>query len=275
MNQRSPHVLVLTGTGKTGRRTVSALRQRGIEPRLGSRRNDPAFDWHQPQTWGPALEGIDTVFVAIPDEHIEVEEFIDHATRCGVRKLVGLAGRRQHLLPKAPSSLLAAHVKASGLPWTMLEANNFNENFSEGIYRDEVLEGTIYATVGDTPEPFIALEDLGEVAAAVLSQPGHEGITYELSGPEAISFAQVAQILQSEIGSPVTYVDVDPQTYHAAVLAAGESEELADFLNDMYEVMRKGLISDVADGVGRVLDREAVTFADWARRAAKSGAWKQ
>jgi uncharacterized protein YbjT (DUF2867 family) len=123
------------------------------------------------------------------------------------------------------------------------------------------------------PEPFVDVDDVADVAAAALSEPGHEGELYELSGPRAITFREAVDTIAAASGRPVRFVPATLDQYRAALTAAGESEEIVGFLTYLFTEVLDGRNANPTDGVQRALGREPGDFADYARRAAAAGAW--
>src|SRR5689334_16453882 len=125
-------ILVLGGTGKTGRRIVQQLGARGLPVRIGSRSIAPHFDWEQPATWAPTLQGVGSVYLAyspdlaVPDAVDTVQAFVQAAVVAGVQRIVLLSGRGEEEAERAEQV-----VRESGLAWTVLRASWFAQNFSE------------------------------------------------------------------------------------------------------------------------------------------------
>lgn len=188
-NAPSLPVLILGGTGKTGRRLAERLEASNIPVRIGSRSGNPAFDWSDRTGWAAALEGIGAVYIsyypdlAVPGAAEAVDEFARLASSRGVRRLVLLSGRGEPEAQRAEEL-----VMASGADWTILRCAWFAQNFSESFLAEPVLAGEVALPVGDVKEPFIDADDIADVAAAVLSEDGHAGEVYELTGPRLISF---------------------------------------------------------------------------------------
>lgn len=280
-NDTASTILVTGGTGKVGRRLVSHLTDAGHDVRAVSRSTAIPFDWHDDSTWGPALDGAAAVYLIPPDEPFPAAAFAAAAAKAGVRRLVAQSGRDIHVLAEAAGvgpeaiGMYAAQVAVqdSGLEWTVLQPNNFNQNFSEGDYLEALRAGELALPLEGTSEPFIDVEDIAAVAAAVLTEDGHHGQVYQLSGPESHTFADALAIIAKASGTEIRFRSETPEEHDAALRSAGLPEPLVAFLNVMYQVMREGKIADTADGVSRVLGREPVAFADWAARAAAEGAW--
>jgi uncharacterized protein YbjT (DUF2867 family) len=281
MSNENDIILVTGATGKVGRRLTAQLREAGHSVRAVSRSTEIRFDWHDESTWAAAFEGITAAYLIPPDEPFPAEAVAAFAAKAGVRRLVAQSGRRIEVLAEAAGvgpeavGMYAAQeaVKSSGVEWTVLQANNFNQNFSEGDMLEAIRAGELFLPVEDTVEPFIDVEDIAAVAAAVLAEDGHHGRTYELSGPESLTFDAAVDAIAEAAGKAVVFQSVSPEDYAAALRAEQLPEDLVFFLDVMYRVMREGKIGDVADGVEQVLGRKPVAFADWAKRAAAEGAW--
>ncbi|GAB3652342.1 Rossmann-fold NAD(P)-binding domain-containing protein [Glycomyces tarimensis] len=278
---RENTILVTGATGKVGRRLTRKLRADGHDVRPVSRGTEIRFDWHDASTWAAALDGVAAVYLVPPDEPFPAGEFAAAAVEAGVRRLVAQSGRRIHVLTEAAgveAEAIGMHaaqiaVQGSGVEWTVLQANNFNQNFSEGDYLEPLLAGELALPLEDAVEPFIDVDDIAAVAAAVLTEDGHHGQVYELSGPESLTYPQALETIAKASGRPVAFRSESPEEYAASLRAAGLPESLIGFLDAMFRVMREGRIGDVADGVATVLGREPVAFADWAAQAAETGAW--
>ncbi|GAB3996365.1 NAD(P)H-binding protein [Glycomyces albus] len=282
MNDNSESTVLVTGaTGKVGRRLTDRLLQDGRKVRPVSRSTAVPFDWFDRATWDGALEGVSAAYLVPPDEPFPADEFAAAAERAGVRRLVAQSGRRIHLVAEAAGvepeviGMYAVQnaVRSAGVEWTVLQPNNFNQNFSEGVYLEALRAGELALPLTGATEPFIDVDDIAAVAAAVLTEDGHHGRIYELSGPESLGLGEAVEIMSKASGKPMVFRADDPDEHDRALRSAGAPEELVAFLNVMYRLMREGAIAGVADGVEQVLGRPAATFADWAERAAKEGAW--
>ncbi|MDC6176155.1 NmrA family transcriptional regulator [Ralstonia solanacearum] len=262
-------VLVVGGSGKTGRRVVQRLNDRGVSVRIGSPRSAPPFDWQKQETWYAALEGVDRVYIAHPDvtqagASEQIRTFARLATSSGARRLVLLSGRENPLLQSIEDA-----VTNSGADWTILRPGWFSQNFSEGFLLDAVLAGEIALPVGNGKEAFVDVDDIAEVAVAALLDGGHIGQTYNLSGPRLLSFADVAAELSYATGRTISYVPLDLAAFRVSLLEQGLPGSLADG----YAEIEQGRNAFVADDFERVTGRTATDFADFAKAAAATGVW--
>jgi uncharacterized protein YbjT (DUF2867 family) len=272
--QETKPILVLGGRGKTGRRVAARLTARGLPVRIGSRSGEPPFDWEDRSTWAPALQGVESVYVsyypdlAIPGAVETVGSFAELAVESGVPRLVLLSGRGE---PEAEAAEQA--VRESGAELTIVRATWFAQNFSEDYWRDYVLAGEVTLPAGDTPEPFVDVDDIADVAVAALTEEGHVGQFYELTGPRLLTFAEAVDEISKATGREIRYVPISVEEQAAAAAEQGVPGELIDLLTRLFSEVLDGRNAHVTDGVRRVLGREPRDFAEFARDAAATGVW--
>lgn len=269
-----PLVLVTAATGKTGRRVADRLDQLGIACRRASRGGQPAFDWDRPDTWAAALDGATDVYLAYAPDLVApgavqaVERFCAAARSAGVGNIVLLAGRGE---PEAEAA--EAVVQASGMRWTIVRASVFAQNFSEDFLAGSVASGALFLPTADVPEPFVDVDDLADVAVAALTDPRHHGRTYDVTGPELLTFAQAADLIADATGRPLQVVSVDPAEYLAGAVADGVPEPLAAMLSSLFTQIFDGRNARLGDGAREALGRPASSFAGYVSRASAEGAW--
>jgi uncharacterized protein YbjT (DUF2867 family) len=272
---REDLTLVVGGTGKTGRRVAARLRARGVPVRAASRSSRPSFDWADRGTWDGVLEGAAAVYLsyapdlAVPGARDHIQAFTEQAVAAGARRLVLLSGRGE-----AEAEACERIVQAAGVDWTVVRASWFDQNFSEGAFAGMVLEGTIALPAGDVPEPFVDAEDIAEVAVAALTEDGHAGRIYEVTGPRLLTFAELADELSRASGREVRFVPISMEAFRAAVAGSGAPADLTWLLQYLFETVLDGRNAHLGDGVQRALGRTPVDFADYARRVAAEGAWR-
>lgn len=267
-------VFVTGGTGKTGRRVVKRLETLGVPVRIGSRSAEVPFDWEQPDNWEAALQGASAMYVtyapdlAVPGAVEAVDRLMVTAKRAGVARVVLLSGRGEQEAEAAE-----AVVQRSGMEWTIVRCAWFMQNFSENYLIDGVLAGEIMLPVGDVPEPFVDADDIADVVAAALTDPGHSGQLYELTGPRTLTMAEAATEIGSALGREVRYVEIDAATYAAGARAAGLPEGVIWMLDYLFTTVMDGRNAYLGDGVQRALGRPPRDFRDYAQAAAASGVW--
>jgi uncharacterized protein YbjT (DUF2867 family) len=277
MSRRASNpILVLGGTGKTGRRVVERLRTRGLPVRVGSRSAAPPFDWEDTSTWAPVLRGVKSAYVsyypdfAVPGGVETVGSFAQLAVKGGVSRLVLLSGRGEHEAEQAEQA-----VRASGAEVTILRSAWFAQNFSEDYMLEHVLSGVVPLPAGQTPEPFIDADDIAEVAVAALTDDRHVGELYELTGPRLLTFTEAIAEIAAASGRDIRYVPVSIEEHAAAAAQQGVPGEVIDLLTYLFGEVLDGRNAHVADGVRRALGREPRDFSLYARDAAATGVFNQ
>ena len=272
-NTTNHTILVIGSTGKTGKRVVDQLEKRGIAVRHGSRSADIPFDWDKPQTWAPALAGVDKAYVtyypdlAVPGSVDAIRNLTEVAKDAGVRRMVLLSGRNEAEAEKAERV-----VMASGLEWTIVQCAFFAQNFDEGAWLDEVLAGTVSLPVDQVQEPFVDADDIADVVVAALTDDRHVGQLYELTGPRLLSFRDAVAEIGAAAGRPINFVSVPIEDYTAMLTEYGLPQDFIWLLNHLFTDVL-GSKAQLADGVQRALGRDPKDFADYAREVAGTGAW--
>lgn len=272
-------ILVLGGNGKTGRRVAERLTARGVDVRIGSRNAAVPFDWNDQSTWKAAVADTAAVYItyvpdlAVPGAPDAVAAFAEVAVGSGVRRLVLLSGRGEVEAQNAEERLRQV-AEPAGVEWTVVRASWFAQNFNENFLIEPILAGEVALPVGDVKEPFIDVEDIADVAVAALTEDGHNGEIYEVTGPRLISFAEAVAEIAAAAGREISYVTV-PMDAYAAVLTeeVGLDAETVGFLTYLFTEVLDGRNARTADGVRRALGREPRDFADFARDAAATGVW--
>lgn len=273
-------VLVLGATGKSGRRVAARLRLRGVTVRAASRSSATPFDWSDPTGWDAALKGVDAVYIVPPNVPGPVHEFVERAQAAGVERLVLLSGQGADTWGDSTfgRDMRSAEdaVRGSVLEWTVVRASNFDQNFDEELWHAPLVAGELALPAGDVPEPFVDLEDVADVAAAVLTEPGrHAERIHELTGPRALTFAEAVEVISRTSGLPMTYRRISPAEYAADLVGQGLDADVARDLAEMYVIMERGVIAETTDGVADVLGRPPRAFEEYALRTAATGAWNR
>lgn len=266
-------ILVIGATGKTGRRVTDRLLAMGRTVRAASRSSATRFDWEDPTTWEPAVADVGAAYItyhpdlAFPGAAETVGEFARLAVARGVRRLVLLSGRGEEGAEHAERL-----VADSGAEWTVARCAFFAQNFDDALV-ESVRHGVIAVPGGDTREPFVDADDIADVVTAALTEPGHAGEVYELTGPRLMSFADVAADLAAAIGRDVTYVALTVEQFTAQLVGAGFPEGQARPIAELFAEVLDGRNAHLTDGVERALGRPPTDFAAYARRTAAAGAW--
>ena len=266
--------LVIGATGKTGRRVAERLTRRGLPCRLGSRSATPPFDWEKPATWAPVLQDVRAAYITYypdlmaPGAVERVRDFSALAVRNGVRRLVLLSGRGEDAAEQAERA-----VRESGAEWTLLRASWFAQNFSENFFVEGLRAGTLALPAGAVAEPFVDVEDIADIAVAALTEEGHAGQLYELTGPRLLTFAEATAEIARACGRDLRYQQIPAADFAAGMEAAGIPADFIELVMELFTTVLDGRKANLADGVERALGRPPRDFADYARDTAATGAW--
>lgn len=215
------------------------------------------------------MHGVGSVYIsyypdlAVPGAVDAVRELTEVARRAGVQRLVLLSGRGEEEAQAAEEV-----VKASGVEWTIVRCSWFNQNFSESYLLDPVLSGEVVLPAGDVPEPFVDTDDtddIADVAVAALTEPGHVGEVYELTGPRLLTFAEAVGEIAKATGREITYVEAPLNGYIAAMAEYDVPDDMVELLGYLFGEILDGRNAQVADGVQRALGRPARDFADFVK----------
>lgn len=203
------------------------------------------LDFAKPETLRPALEGVDTVFLlgtgGLGQAEREIN-VVNEARAAVVKRLVklsvfGAAG--EHFTFAKIHREVERAVEASGLAWTFLRPNGFMQNFVNHMAGSIRTQSAIYQPAEDARISHIDARDIARAAAQVLTASGHEGKAYELSGPQALSYADAASTLSTVLGKPIRYVALPDDAARAGMLAAGMPEFYVDYLLDLNRFLQK------------------------------------
>jgi len=268
-------ILIIGKNGKTGARVEQRLQTMGYNTRAVSRSTSPAFDWEDPDSWRPALEGVDAAYVtfqpdlAIPTAEQTIRAFVELAAETGISHLVLLSGRGEDGAERAEAVL-----QSSGLDWNVVRANWFMQNFSETFMIEGILNGELFLPAGDIPEPFVDVDDIADVAVAALTQPRLRNQLFEVSGPRAMTFAQCVEEISHATGYPVSYSQITIEAFIQALRDQGAPAEVQWLMRELFTVVFDGRNSKVVSGVEDALGRPATDFSEYLRKAIATGAWQ-
>lgn len=267
-------ILIIGKNGKTGARVEQRLQDLGYRTRGVSRSTRPAFDWLNSATWEASLRGATSAYVtfqpdlAVPGAEQIIREFVAAAGKAGIQHLVLLSGRGEDGAQRAEAVL-----QQSGLDWNVVRASWFAQNFSENFMLEGIQSGKLVLPESNTPEPFVDIDDLAEVAVAALTRPELRNQLFELTGPRSITFEECIKEISLATGRDIKYAPVPLNAYIEGMQAQGFPEEYQWLINELFSVVFDGRNESVEGGVQQVLGRPATDFRDYVKKTAASGIW--
>lgn len=275
--------IFLTGaTGAVGTQLIQKLAAAGVQLKALVRPGSPIRALHSmehvqivegdladPSSFEPDLKGIEKAFLLTSSsEHAEELQinFVQAARRAGVKHIVKLS--QFAASETSPVRFLRYHAKventirALGLTYTFLRPNLYMQGLL--AFKDYIKEkGQFFASVGDGRVSAIDVRDIAAVAAACLTQAGHENKIYNLTGPQALSHHQMAQVFTAALGKPVKFIDTTPEQMQAGLRAAGFPQWQADGLIEDYAHYARGEAASVCDAVQELTGKSAISFAQF------------
>jgi len=280
-------ILVTGATGLNGKELLRVLSASGVAVRALVRNPARAEeiaalpnveivqgDMAHPETLAAGLRGVDRAMLISSSDPMMLDvqtNFIDAARTAGVKHIVKLSG----IMPELDSAFRFARMhgeiekrlEASGMAFTHLRAGEFMPAYFRQI-PNIAAKGAIFLPMEEARIASIDVGDIAEIAAKVLTGSGHEGKTYPLTGPEALTMTEVAAKLSAATGKTIRYVNVPPEAARQAQLAAGMPPYLADALFELFAERRNGKEAKIWPDARALLGRRPTSFDEFAGRNA-------
>jgi len=273
-------ILITGASGNVGKEVLKQIVQTGVQVRAAFQSVSKAavapsgiepvtVDFNQPETLRAALKGVDRVFlVGPPTAQLPVLErkAIDVIRQSDVRQVVKLSamGGREATFTRQHAQS-EDYIQSSGVPCTFLRPNGFMQNMVNYNAATINTQNAFYGSEGEGRVSQIDIRDVAAVAIKALTEDGHVGKAYTLTGPEALTNMEIAQILSDDLGREIRFVNLAPADLKQAVLAAGVPEWNADALLDLQRLYREGKAATVTHDVEQILGRRPTSFAQFSR----------
>ncbi len=275
-------ILVIGATGNLGSEITRQLADKGHKVRVGVRKPEQyqatsgnveavRFDFDDPTTYCPALDGIKKLFLIAlpldPEAPVMLAPVIQAAKQAGVEQIVFTSAYGVDQNEEAPLRKVERLLEASALGHTVLRPNFFMDNFSSGFIAP-MIQGAdgIFVAAEDARTSFIAISDIAAVAVAALTEEGHEGKAYNLTGPEGLDHSAVAATISAVSGRNITYQPISETDMRQGALENGLPEPNVEYLSVLYQATRAGYQAATTSDVEQVLGRPALSFAEFAQQ---------
>jgi uncharacterized protein YbjT (DUF2867 family) len=271
-----PAVLVTGATGTVGRHVVAGLSETDATVRAATRDADAAreqlghdvasvaFDFAKPETYYPALDGIDRLFLVRPPAVGRVERdinpFLDAAVRMGVDHVVVLSVLGAEKNPLLPHRRIERHVESLAVDHTFLRASFFMQNLTETHLQDIVAHDEVFVPAGGGRTSFVDARDIAAVAVETLTTPGHRNVAYDVTGASAIDYHAVAAILSDVLARRIEYPEPSVLGFALRMRSRGVSWGFVAVMVGIYTTARLGLAARVTEDVRDVLGRDPRSF---------------
>lgn len=272
-------ILITGASGNVGKEVLNQTVQIGLRVRAGfqsvSKASVPSgveiamVDYKQPETLREALKGVDRVFlVGPPTAQLPALErkAMDVIKESGVRKVVKLSamGGRDALFP-AQHAESEDYIRSCRVPYTFLRPNGFMQNMINYNAPSINTQNAFYGSEGEGRVSHIDIRDVAAVAVKVLTEDGHIGRAYTLTGPEPLTNGEIASLLSEALGRKIQYINLPPPQLRQALLSAGVPEWSVDAALDLQRFYREGKAATVTEDVEQILGRKPIHFSHFAR----------
>ncbi len=276
-------ILVTGGTGSTGTALATRLREAGVPIRIASRRaaadsdaGQARFDWEDEATYGPALEGVERVYLVAPafvtDPERLMASFLRRALDAGVRRAVLLSSSA---IPEGGPMMGKVHKAVHELmpEWSVLQPSWFMQNFVNALVGAIKTDGEIVTATGDGRVGFIDVGDIAEVAFHALTDTEPRNQALVLTGPQALNYADAAAVISEAARRPVRHISITTAQLQERLQGFGMPATYAAFLAGLDEEIKNGAEDRITSTVEDVTGRAPKSFSDFVRDNAD--AWRQ
>lgn len=280
-------ILVMGATGNVGAAVVRLLAEGGYAVRAAVRNVAAVrtavpnveyvpFDFEDSQTYAPALRGVRRLFLmrppALSDTKRYINPVIDAAKAANVEQIVFLSLLGAEKNSVVPHRHVEKYLEASGIAWTFLRASFFMQNLST-VHRADIRDGDqIFVPAGDGRTSFVDVRDVAAVAVKALTEDGHRNKVYPLTGSQALTYGEVAQIFTAELGRPVTYPRPGALAFALRMRARGMAWGFIAVMIGIYTTARLGLAGTVTPDTAQVLGRAPISVQQFVQD--ERAAWR-
>lgn len=269
----SKKILVLGATGNVGSHLVKALVARGETIKAATRSGKAvdgaegvAFDFADPAGLAAAFDGVDRAYIMLPGGSVAVKELLLPVVEAAIARKVKIVFQSVFGVDaddSIPYRQIELQIEKSGVPYVILRPNWFSDNFHT-FWKAGLAHGQIAVPAGDGKSSFIDARDIAESAAAALTSSQFDGKAFNLTGPEALGYAEAATILSGVIGKPVTYNAISDEAFIGILTGVGVPADYAGFLASIFHPVREGWTAAVSPHVATLTGKAPRSVATYA-----------
>src|ERR687886_1925943 len=293
-------ILVTGATGTVGREVVKQLlsakgerKEEDVIIKAAARSADDSIfrnlgvqaielDYNKPDTLSAALRGVDKLFLLTPFQSNMVDltsNLVNEAKNAGIKYIVKQsvlgADAEPGIIPSRLHRQSEKIIEESGIPFTFLRPNFFMQNFVTFYSHSIKTQGAFYVPAGDAKASFVDVRDIAAVAVQVLNgnkngESKHIGKAYDITGGEAISYGQAAEILSKQIGKKVNYVNISDEDTRKGMKDMGADDWTINSMIELFGTTRAGYLSEVSPAVEQITGNKPITFSQFARDYAEA-----
>lgn len=283
----SKKILVTGATGNVGSDITKKLAERDDNVRAAVRNPVKAremdlgdamlvhFDYTKPSSFDMALEGVEKLVLIAPPATPNADELltpvIDTAKKKGVKHIVLHSAMGVDANDEIPMRKAELYLENSGIDYTIVRPNWFNQNFSSWM-TDTIKQGAIYAPAEQAETSFIDTRDIADVIVTALHDAKHKNKAYTLTGPEQLTYADVASKISEATGKEVKYQPISDEDFRGAMMNMGYDEANAEMMSGLFQFVRAGYNAPVNDEVKKITGHDPIPFGQYAKDFADT--WK-
>lgn len=266
-------ILVTGATGTIGKAVVNALKSKGASfvaavttEQRGKDVFGPdipivEFNYENTGTFPQATEGVSKVFLLGPPLRTDLDAlvipFVKHLKTAGIRRVVYISALGLDEVAELPfHTRVVEALKANGFDYTILQPTFFAQNFKNYEWENITQRSITFVPAGNGKVGFVDVEDIALVAATVLTEEGHTGKTYPLTGPDLLSYAEAAIQLSEVLGKHIHYPNPSPEVYTQTLKDAGAPDFIASYMNPVYAMIADNKVNILSDKVERLTGKK-------------------
>ena len=271
------NILVIGGTGKTGRRVAEKLTKLSQNVRIGSRNYYPSFNWDNPSTYSEALKEMDRAYItyypdlAVPGAKEAINSLAEIALKSGLEKVVLLSGKGEK-----EAEACEEIISNSGLNYTLVRASWFNQNFSESFFLDPILAGHVALPMANVEIPFVDAGDIADTVVKVLLDDSYNNQTITITGPRKLTFREAIKEISKQTKREIDFQSITLDDYIKSMKNAGLPDDYVWLIGYLFEeVLGNAENQTLSSDIEKVLGRKAVDFSEFVKKTAQTGIWNQ